>query len=503
MLFNSFTFVVFFAIVYILYLCFQRKFRWQNWMLLVASYVFYGWWDWRFLSLIAISTVLDYTCGLKISESDNERRRKIFLWLSIVGNLSILGFFKYFNFFIDNLDSLLGSVGIHVPFPVLKILLPPGISFYTFQTICYTLDIYRKKMKPTRNAVDFALYVSFFPQLVAGPIERAIRLLPQIAKPRTLKKDMICQGAFLIYWGLFLKIFVADNLGLIVDDIYGAGGGGEVFAGALMSGATSGDAVAAAATYNGALVLLATYAFAFQIFGDFAGYSYIAIGLARLMGITLMDNFKRPYLSKDISEFWRRWHISLSSWFRDYIFSSYYMYLDRKKRFKNLSMRTRHNILFFISLMFAEILLGFWHGANWNFGLFGLYHGLLIWLYYTFRNLWDRMPFILQVFLTFHLVCFGWLIFRVHSLSQLWDMTYCLFFNFHVIPGIGLKIILLKIIGFAGILVMVQLIEWKKDDTLAVLKWFWPVQIFFYVLIFILTAMFGQFKERAFIYFQF
>ena len=490
MLFNSFTFAVFFAIVYILYLCFQRKFRWQNCMLLIASYVFYGFWDWRFLSLIAISTALDYMCGLKIFESDNERRRKIFLIISIVGNFSILGFFKYFNFFIDNLDLLFGSVGIHVSLPVLKILLPPGISFYTFQTICYTFDIYRKKMKPTRNVIDFALYVSFFPQLVAGPIERAIRLLPQIAKPRTLNKDMICQGVFFIYWGLFLKMFVADNLGLIVDDIYGVGGGDEVFAGTLMSGVASGDAVTAVATYNGAFILLATYAFAFQIFGDFAGYSYIAIGLARLMGISLMDNFKRPYLSRDISEFWRRWHISLSTWFRDYI----YIPLGGNQL---SGFRTGLN------LMVVFVLCGLWHGASWNFVLFGLYHGLLIWKFHTLRKLWERMPFILQIFLTFHLVCFGWFIFRVHSLSQLWDMTYCLFFNFHVIPGLGLKTMLLKIIGFAGVLVVVQILEWKKNDTLAVLKWSWPVQIFFYVLIFILTAMFGQFEERAFVYFQF
>ncbi len=490
MLFNSFTFAVFFAIVYILYLCFQRKFRWQNCMLLIASYVFYGFWDWRFLSLIAISTALDYICGLKIFESDNERRRKIFLIISIVGNFSILGFFKYFNFFIDNLDLLFGSVGIHVSLPVLKILLPPGISFYTFQTICYTFDIYRKKMKPTRNVIDFALYVSFFPQLVAGPIERAIRLLPQIAKPRTLNKDMICQGVFFIYWGLFLKMFVADNLGLIVDDIYGVGGGDEVFAGTLMSGVASGDAVTAVATYNGAFILLATYAFAFQIFGDFAGYSYIAIGLARLMGISLMDNFKRPYLSRDISEFWRRWHISLSTWFRDYI----YIPLGGNQL---SGFRTGLN------LMVVFVLCGLWHGASWNFVLFGLYHGLLIWKFHTLRKLWERMPFILQIFLTFHLVCFGWFIFRVHSLSQLWDMTYCLFFNFHVIPGLGLKTMLLKIIGFAGVLVVVQILEWKKNDTLAVLKWSWPVQIFFYVLIFILTAMFGQFEERAFVYFQF
>ena len=438
MLFNSFTFAVFFAIVYILYLCFQRKFRWQNCMLLIASYVFYGFWDWRFLSLIAISTALDYICGLKIFESDNERRRKIFLIISIVGNFSILGFFKYFNFFIDNLDLLFGSVGIHVSLPVLKILLPPGISFYTFQTICYTFDIYRKKMKPTRNVIDFALYVSFFPQLVAGPIERAIRLLPQIAKPRTLNKDMICQGVFFIYWGLFLKMFVADNLGLIVDDIYGVGGGDEVFAGTLMSGVASGDAVTAVATYNGAFILLATYAFAFQIFGDFAGYSYIAIGLARLMGISLMDNFKRPYLSRDISEFWRRWHISLSTWFRDYI----YIPLGGNQL---SGFRTGLN------LMVVFVLCGLWHGASWNFVLFGLYHGLLIWKFHTLRKLWERMPFILQIFLTFHLVCFGWFIFRVHSLSQLWDMTYCLFFNFHVIPGLGLKTMLLKIIGFAGV----------------------------------------------------
>ncbi|MBL4889968.1 MAG: MBOAT family protein, partial [Candidatus Lindowbacteria bacterium] len=273
MVFNSLQFVCFFLVVYSLYLMLGH--RAQNRMLLVASYVFYGAWDWRFLSLIIVSTILDYTCGLKIYNSSAQKKRRLYLSVSLFGNLSILGFFKYYDFFAQNLVVLLEQFDFSVQPHLLHVILPVGISFYTFQTMSYTIDIYRKEMKPTKKFLDFALFVSFFPQLVAGPIERAKRLLPQILAPRKLELERIYQGCYLIFWGLFLKIFVADNMAALVDPVFSSSG----------------------EHYNGVKVLLATYAFAFQIFGDFAGYSNMAIGLGKVMGFDLMLNFNLPYFA--------------------------------------------------------------------------------------------------------------------------------------------------------------------------------------------------------------
>jgi D-alanyl-lipoteichoic acid acyltransferase DltB (MBOAT superfamily) len=263
-------------------------------MLLVASYVFYGSWDWRFLSLILISTFLDYLCGIKIHQSPDQRHRKIFLILSVCGNLSILGFFKYYDFFATSLGNLLGVLGLQIHPGLIHVILPVGISFYTFQTMSYTINIYRGRLKPTHHFFDFALFVAFFPQLVAGPIEWARNLLSQILKPRRVTLEKFYEGCYLIFWGLFQKMFVADNLARVVDPVF-----------------------ASAAPYNGLQVLIALYAFAFQIFCDFAGYSNIARGLGKCMGIDLMVNFNLPYFATNPREFWRRWHISLSIWLRD------------------------------------------------------------------------------------------------------------------------------------------------------------------------------------------
>ncbi|MBW1679002.1 MAG: MBOAT family protein, partial [Deltaproteobacteria bacterium] len=272
MLFNSLEFGVFFFIVYALYLMLGH--RWQNRMLLMASYVFYGAWAWRFLSLIFISTILDYLCGIKIYESDSLKRKRFFLFCSIIGNLTILGFFKYFNFFASNLQALLSHFGFSIQPHFLNLILPVGISFYTFQSMSYTIDIYRNQMEPTRNFLDFALFVAFFPQLVAGPIERARRLLPQILAPRKITLDKFYAGCYLIFWGLFQKVFIADNLARIVDPIFAAG-----------------------PPYNGAMVLIALYGFAFQILCDFAGYSNIARGLGKCLGFDIIVNFNLPYFS--------------------------------------------------------------------------------------------------------------------------------------------------------------------------------------------------------------
>lgn len=387
MIFNSLVFWVFFAAVYGLYRALPH--RGQNVLLLVSSYFFYGWWDWRFLSLIFISTVVDYWAGLAMERAgENERRRRIALWVSVATNLGILAFFKYFNFFADSLAGLLQVVGVDTPVRHLNIILPVGISFYTFQTMSYTLDIYRRQLKPTRNFLDFAAFVSFFPQLVAGPIERAAKLLPQIEQPRTIRRGDMESGAWLVVWGLFKKCVVADNLAVLVDGVFGA------------------------ETATGAAALLALYAFAFQIYCDFSGYSDIARGLSRWMGIELMLNFNNPYFAVNPKEFWARWHISLSSWLRDYLYISLGgNRRGRGRRYANLAL--------------TMLLGGLWHGAAWTFVVWGAFHGLLLVVYHAWasrfapkggadsgRGVWLRR------ILLFHLVCLGWLFFRAESLGQ-------------------------------------------------------------------------------------
>jgi len=339
MLFNSLEFAVFMVVVYGLYLVLNHK--WQNRMLLVASYIFYGAWNWRFLSLIFISTVLDYICGIKIYNSNSVKRKRFFLFLSVFGNLSILGFFKYFNFFVGDLTALINYFGFSFQTHSLNIILPVGISFYTFQTMSYTIDIYRDKLRPTRRFFDFALFVAFFPQLVAGPIERARNLLPQILSPRTFSVDRFYEGCYLIFWGLFQKIVIADNLAKMVVPVFGDW------------------------QYESGKVLLALYAFAFQIFCDFAGYSNIARGLGRVMGFEIMVNFRLPYFATNPREFWRRWHISLSSWLRDYL----YIPLGGSRKGAIFTCR---------NILITMLLGGLWHGAAWTFVFWGVYHSFLL-----------------------------------------------------------------------------------------------------------------------------
>ena len=346
MLFNSYPFWAFFLIVYIVYLKLPKNY--QNIYLLIASYIFYGSWDWRFLSLIMISTMVDFWAGISIVK--NDIKRNVYLSISIITNLGILGIFKYFGFFSDQLSHFFTLMGVDYLFPTMNIILPIGISFYTFQTMSYTIDIYRGNMEPIDNLIDFALYVSFFPQLVAGPIERSYRLLPQIIQPRQFCKANISEGLYYIIYGLFLKIVIADNMAIISDSIFNQ---------------DPEDLV-------GVDVLFGSYAFAFQIYGDFSGYSFIAKGLAKCLGIDLMTNFKMPYLSIDPSDFWRRWHISLSSWLRDYL----YIPLGGNKQGK---LKTYRNL--FITMLLG----GLWHGANWTFIFWGMFHSILFIPSYVFK----------------------------------------------------------------------------------------------------------------------
>ena len=476
MIFNSLQFAIFFIIVYTLYLGLSHK--WQNRMLLVASYVFYGAWDWRFLSLIFISTALDYFCGIKIDESRDKKRRKFFLILSIFGNLSILGFFKYFDFFAQSLQGLLGLFGFSIQPHFLHIILPVGISFYTFQTMSYTIDIYRRQMKPTKRFFDFALFVAFFPQLVAGPIERAKHLLPQILSPRKLNLDKFYEGAYLIFWGLFLKIFIADNLSEIVDPVF-----------------------ISKAPYNGIETLLAVYAFSFQIFCDFAGYSSIARGLGKVMGFDIMLNFNLPYFATNPREFWRRWHISLSTWLRDYL----YIPLGGNKKG---TAKTYRNIAI------TMLLGGLWHGAAWTFIIWGAYQGILLIIHRLIEPFLkkirepkgifhQRLYFAVRVIFFFHLLCLGWLIFRAESMNQVSNMLYSLIFNFRLSPDIRLEFTVVKMAFYLFILIAVQLLQFKNNDLMIVLRGRRPVRFAFYYACLFLMMIFAALGQNQFIYFQF
>ena len=297
MLFNSIDFAIFLPIVFIIYwFATNKNLKLQNTFILVASYVFYGWWDWRFLSLITFSIVVDYFIGILLRKEENQRKRKILLWVSIIVNLGFLGFFKYYNFFVDNFVAAFSFFGMDIKAQNLNIILPVGISFYTFQALSYTIDVYKRRLEPTKDFIAFAAFVSFFPQLVAGPIERATNLLPQFYKKRTFEYSKAVDGLRQMLWGLFKKIVIADNCAEFANQIFNN-----------------------SANMNGSTLLLGVLFFTFQIYGDFSGYSDIAIGTARLFGFDLMRNFNFPYFSRDIAEFWRRWHISLSTWFRDYL----------------------------------------------------------------------------------------------------------------------------------------------------------------------------------------
>ena len=343
MLFNSIDFIIFLPIVFFLYwFVVYKNLKYQNLLIVLASYFFYGSWDWKFLILIIFSTVVDYFIGLKLSKEEVLFKRKLLLGLSIVINLGFLGFFKYYNFFIDSFVSTFSFFGVGIEARSLNIILPVGISFYTFQTLSYTIDIYKRKIQPTKDFIMFAAFVSFFPQLVAGPIERAENLLSQFSRPKNFKFINIQFGFIRILWGLFKKVVIADRLAIIVNTTYNA-----------------------PEDYGGLHFIVATVFFAFQIYCDFSGYSDIAIGTARMFNIKLMENFRTPYFSKSLGEFWRNWHISLSTWFRDYV----YIPLGGNKVAK---------LRWYTNILIVFVVSGFWHGARWTFIIWGAIHGTIL-----------------------------------------------------------------------------------------------------------------------------
>ena len=395
MLFNSIDFAIFLPIVFILYWFVTNKnLKLQNLLIVVASYVFYGWWDWRFLSLIVFSTVVDYTVGRQLRTEENQLKRKILLWTSILVNLGFLGFFKYYNFFLDNFITAFSFFGQEIQGNSLNIILPVGISFYTFQTLSYTIDVYKRKLEPTKDFIAFSAFVSFFPQLVAGPIERATNLLPQFYAKRTFNYSKATDGLRQILWGLFKKIVIADNCAIIAD---------SVFANYLDVSAST--------------LLLGAILFAFQIYGDFSGYSDIAIGTAKLFGFDIMRNFAFPYFSRDIAEFWRRWHISLSTWFRDYL------YIPLGGSHGGTLMKVRNIFIIFI-------VSGFWHGANWTFIIWGALNAIyFLPLLLTKNNrnnleivaqekLFPSIKEFFQILITFGLTVLAWIFFRAESVTD-------------------------------------------------------------------------------------
>jgi D-alanyl-lipoteichoic acid acyltransferase DltB (MBOAT superfamily) len=483
MLFNSIDFAVFLPLVFVLYwFVTNRNLKLQNFLIVVASYVFYGWWDWRFLSLILFSTLVDYGVGIGLARAEKKSKRRALLWVSILVNLGFLGFFKYYNFFVENFIEAFRFFGQEIQPNTLDIILPVGISFYTFQTLSYTIDVYRKKLEPTKDFIAFAAFVSFFPQLVAGPIERATHLLPQFYSKRKFDYLLATDGLRQILWGLFKKIVIADNCAVYANEIFNN-----------------------SADHNGATLVMGALFFTFQIYGDFSGYSDIAIGTSRLFGFDLMRNFAYPYFSRDIAEFWRRWHISLSTWFRDYL------YIPLGGSRGSNALRIRNTFIIFI-------VSGFWHGANWTFIVWGALNAIYflpLLLAGKNRNNLDiiaegkYLPGLresLQMLSTFALTVLAWIFFRAeniqHALSYLGTIFSRELFHFPTYTNFKQSLAVLLLLGFFLI------IEWiGREHQFAIARlgfsWKRPFRWGFYVVLIFLIFNFMQMEETPFIYFQF
>jgi alginate O-acetyltransferase complex protein AlgI len=478
MLFNSIHFAIFLPVVFALHwFLAARSRRAQNTLLLVASYFFYACWDWRFLFLLLFSTMLDYYSGLKIAGAGNKAVRKCWLWLSILINLGILGVFKYYNFFAESFAAAIGQLGLRASPSTLNLILPVGISFYTFHGLSYIIDVYKGKIDAERNVADYALFVSFFPLLVAGPIERATHLLPQLRKLRTFDYGKAVDGLRQILWGLVKKMIIADNCGEQADLIF-----------------------ANPSAASGSTLLLGAFYFSMQIYGDFSGYSDIALGTARLFGIDLLRNFAYPYFSRDIAEFWRRWHISLSSWFRDYV------YIPLGGSRGTVWMRIRNVFIIFI-------LSGLWHGANWTFVAWGTLHALFFLpLMLTSRNrdhlsivpgrYLPSFPDAARILLTFSLVMIGWIFFRADDIGQAFVYLSQMFsISLFTTPAHFSRPVMLLVFLFL-------IVEWlgrKQEFAIAAIGWKWrrPLRWVTYSLLVFLIGMFMKTEKINFIYFQF
>lgn len=484
MLFHSIDFAIFLPIVFVLYWFVTNKnLRLQNFLLVAASYVFYGWWDWRFLSLILFSTLVDFAVGRKLKTEENQRNRKLLLWASILVNLGVLIFFKYYNFFLDNFILAFSFFGQDIQPNSLRIILPVGISFYTFQTLSYTIDVYKRKLAPTEDFIAFSAFVSFFPQLVAGPIERATHLLPQFYVKREFDHLKAVDGMRQILWGLFKKIVIADNCAEYANLIFDH-----------------------SAEYAGGTLVLGALFFSFQIYGDFSGYTDIAIGTSRLFGFDLMRNFNFPYFSRDIAEFWRRWHISLSTWFRDYL------YIPLGGSRGGTWMKVRNTFIIFI-------VSGCWHGANWTYLIWGALHALYFLPLLLTKNNRKHLDTVAEgrflpslrelsaMLLTFSLTVFAWIFFRAENIGH----------AFQYIGGILSPSILgfpdlavgMKLLSTISLLFLFLFVEWLNREKPFALVFeesssFWPTvaRKAVYVSLILLIVIFSG-EEEGFIYFQF
>lgn len=480
MLFNSIDFALFLPIVFFLYWFVTKKnLKLQNLLIVVASYTFYGWWDWRFLSLIIFSTIIDYLIGIGLSKQEDPIKRKLLLWLSILVNLGFLGFFKYYNFFLDNFVAAFSFFGTEINANSLNIILPVGISFYTFQTLSYSIDVYKRKLEPTKDFIVFAAFVSFFPQLVAGPIERATNLLPQFYKKRQFDYSNAVDGMRQILWGLFKKVVIADNCAHYANIIFNN-----------------------SADYSGSTLVMGAIFFTFQIYGDFSGYSDIAIGTSRLFGFNLKQNFAFPYFSRDIAEFWRRWHISLSTWFRDYL----YIPLGGSRGGTFNKIRNVF-IIFLVS--------GFWHGANWTFiiwgGLNALYFLPILLTNNNRKNL-DVVAFgkylpsmreLSLMLLTFALTVFAWIFFRAENVGHAFSYISGIFSSsLFSVPEVKPYFAIVLLIVF---FIVVEWLGRNNKYALEKIKQNLPTGFRYLAYLFIATLvmLYSGGEEQTFIYFQF
>ena len=474
MIFNTSIFLLFFSIFFIAYWQIAQKgsIKIRNLFIILGSYFFYGCWDWRFLSLIIISSLADYIIGLSIDKSSNRVNRRILLGSSLMINLGILGFFKYFNFFVDSASEILSLVGLTSSVSTLNIILPIGISFYTFQTLSYTIDIYQRKLKPTRDIISFFAFVSFFPQLVAGPIERASRLLHQFHDKKVFNYDMCVIGLRLMLWGMFKKVVIADNLGVLVDVMF----------------ASNQDV-------NGLVTIVGTIMFGLQIYCDFSGYSDIAIGVAKTLGFDLMKNFQTPYFASSFSSFWHRWHISLSTWFRDYVYIP-------------LGGNRSSSIRISVNIMVTFLLSGLWHGANVTFLLWGGLHGMLL----IAEKWWNQKVSIKKYTpLVFVVVMMLWLPFRAQNMDHLITLSSSIIqfqsYSLNDLVSYFTNYTMFYLIAFSLVILCFGLVEYQlrfKDFNEWIFKKRKPIRIACYSLLLFTILLLGNFDVKPqFIYFQF
>lgn len=490
MLFNSIDFAIFFPIVFFLYYLVHKSLNVRNLLILLSSYFFYGFWDWRFLFLIFISSFVDFQIGKKMHHTFDINKKKILLSISLFVNLGLLIYFKYANFFIESLMNSFRFFGNNLEVSTLKIILPVGISFYTFQTLSYTIDIYNNKLKPSNNWLSFFSFVAFFPQLVAGPIERATNLLPQFHRINNFNYEKVKSGLLLIAFGLFKKMVVADRAALYVNEVY-----------------------ANPNEFGGVALLISTILFAIQIYCDFSGYTDIAIGIARTMGFDLLKNFNLPYFSKSLTDFWHRWHISLSTWFRDYL------YIPLGGSYNGVN-RTYFNILI------VFVISGLWHGAAWTFVFWGAIHGLgLVIEKMTYKlrksiykylglnksNYSNKLFF---SFITFSIVCLAWIFFRAKSLNEAFEIINRIFNDFEIsnflypelyLIGLDSNEFIVLIVSIISLL-LAEILHAKKslmirlNKNSLLFRWFIYFVILFAIILF---GIYGDDKEMSFIYFQF